>query len=107
MGAHTKLAQTILSRGDHYLLALKDNQRNLANKVALIFNAAGQRALCPFETVDADHGRIETRCAPSESRLSGLKAITIDVNFYFFGGNEPSANAYQECAWARTDFEPD
>jgi predicted transposase YbfD/YdcC len=92
MGAQTKIAQTILSRGADYLLALKDNQRSLADEVALFFDAAGQRALHSFETVDADHGRIETRrhwvshdvawlngdrCAPGEPRFPGLKAIAM------------------------------
>jgi predicted transposase YbfD/YdcC len=92
MGAQTKIAQTILSRGADYLLALKDNQRSLADEVALFFDPAGQRALHSFETVDADHGRIETRrhwvshdvawlngdrCAPGEPRFPGLKAIAM------------------------------
>ena len=92
MGAQTKIAQTILSRGADYLLALKDNQRSIADEVALFFGAPQQRALRPFETIDADHGRIETRrhwvshdvawpngdrCAPGEPRFPGLKAIAM------------------------------
>ncbi len=92
MGAQTKIAQTILSRGADYLLALKDNQRSIADEVALFFDAPQQRALRPFETVDADHGRIETRrhwvshdvawlngdrCAPGEPRFPGLNAIAM------------------------------
>ena len=92
MGAQTKIAQTILSRGADYLLALKDNQRSLADEVALFFDAPEQRALLPFQTVDADHGRIETRrhwvshevtwlngdrSAPGEPRFPGLEAIAM------------------------------
>jgi predicted transposase YbfD/YdcC len=92
MGTQTKIAQTILSRGADYLLALKDNQRSLADEVAFFFDTPEQRALRPFETVDADHGRIETRrhwvshdvawlngdrCAPGEPRFPGLKAVAM------------------------------
>lgn len=92
MGTQTKIAETILARGADYLLALKDNQRSLAQEVALFFEAPEQRGLAPFETTDADHGRIETRRhwvsqdvawlngdrrAPGEPRFPGLKAIAM------------------------------
>jgi hypothetical protein len=47
MGAQTKIAQTILSRGADYLLALKDNQRSLADEVALFFDTREQRSFAP------------------------------------------------------------
>jgi predicted transposase YbfD/YdcC len=74
------------------LLALKNNQRSIADEVALFFDAPQQRALRPFETVDADHGRIESRrhwvshdvawlhgdrCAPGEPHFPGLNAIAM------------------------------
>ena len=96
MGTQTKIAEAIVSRGADYLLALKDNQRSLAEEVALFFDTPDdtpdQRALAPFETTDADHGRIETRrhwvshdvswlngdrSAPGEPRFPGLKAIAM------------------------------
>ena len=92
MGTQTKIAETILARGADYLLALKDNQRSLAEEVALFFDTPEQRSLAPFETTDADHGRIETRRhwvshdvawlngdrrAPGEPRFPGLKAIAM------------------------------
>jgi predicted transposase YbfD/YdcC len=70
----------------------KDNQRSLAQEVALFFEALEQRGLAPFETTDADHGRIETRRhwvsqdvawlngdrrAPGEPRVPCLKAIAM------------------------------
>jgi predicted transposase YbfD/YdcC len=109
MGAQTKIAQTILSRGADYLLALKDNQRSLADEVALFFGAPGQRELRPFETVDADHGRIETRrhwvshdvawlngdrCAPGEPRFPGLKAIAMVEATVERGGQVSTSRRY-------------
>ena len=92
MGTQTKIAETILARGADYLLALKDNQKSLAEEVALYFDAPEQRLADPFETTDADHGRIETRrhwvshdvawlngdrSAPGEPRFPGLRAIAM------------------------------
>ena len=92
MGCQTRIAQAILDRGADYLLALKDNQPNLANEVALFFAAPDRATDAPFETVDADHGRIETRRHwvshdvawlttdrrfPGEPRFPGLKAIAM------------------------------
>ncbi len=92
MGCQTKIAQTILDRGADYLLALKDNQRSLADDVEMFFQTPGQSCGDAFETIDADHGRIETRRHrvsqdvdwlttprrfPGEPRFPGLKAIAM------------------------------
>ena len=92
MGTQTKIAEAILARGADYLLALKDNQKSLADEVALYFDSPEQRAIAPYETVDADHGRLEirrhrvshdvawlngTRRAPGAPRFPGLKAIAM------------------------------
>jgi predicted transposase YbfD/YdcC len=92
MGTQTKIAETILARGADDLLALKDNQRSLAEEVTLFFDTPEQRSLAPFETTDADRGRVETRRhwvshdvawlngdrrAPGEPRFPGLGAIAM------------------------------
>ena len=92
MGAQTKIAQCILNCGADYLLALKDNQRSLAEEVALFFDSAEAQTLPLHETTDADHGRIEirrhrishdvtwlngSRSAPGEPRFPGLKAVAM------------------------------
>lgn len=92
MGCQTRIAQTILDRGADYLLALKDNQRSLALEVEMFFQTPEAAAADSFETVDADHGRIETRRHwvspdvawlttdrrfPGEPRFPGLKAIAM------------------------------
>ena len=92
MGCQTRIAQAILDRGADYLLALKDNQPSLADEVALFFETPAAGTAPAFETVDADHGRIETRRHyvshdvdwlttdrrfPREPRFPGLKAIAV------------------------------
>lgn len=53
-------AALILERGGDYLFALKGNRPLMAAEVAGYFADPGQK-IEPFQTVDADHGRIETR----------------------------------------------
>jgi predicted transposase YbfD/YdcC len=92
MGCQTKIAQTIIDRGADYLLALKDNQRSLAEEVAMFFETPAKRRGEAFETIDADHGRLETRRHwvshdvgwltterrfPGEPRFPGLRAIAM------------------------------
>ena len=92
MGTQTKIAAAIRARGADDLLALKDNRKSLADEVALYFGSPEQQAIAPHETIDADHGRLETRHhrvshdvawlngdrrAPGEPRCPGLKAIAM------------------------------
>jgi predicted transposase YbfD/YdcC len=88
MGATPRIAKAVLDRGADYLLALKANQGHLFEEAELYFRDAVDTDR--LETVDADHGRIETRrhavsrdvawlradrAAPGEPRFPGLKAI--------------------------------
>lgn len=95
MGCQREIAAAIRAKGADYLLALKANQKSLheevALEVALFFDdAAGAAELDACETVDADHGRIETRraivshdvgwlhadrAAPGEPRFPGLAMV--------------------------------
>ena len=68
MGCHTQIAQTIIDCGADYLLALKANQKELYEDVKLLFDGILDKRLPDVETdtaqtIDADHGRIETRTA--------------------------------------------
>jgi predicted transposase YbfD/YdcC len=56
-------AQTILERGGDYVLALKSNQRALYDDVCLWLDDPATVPDDACETVDGDHGRIETRRA--------------------------------------------
>lgn len=66
MGCQKKIAETILARGADYVLAVKDNQPSLLEDIKPYFEAvaaagapAGEMGF--VETVEGDHGRIETR----------------------------------------------
>ena len=77
IGCQTEIAQKILERGGDYLLAVKDNQQTLASALREFFadgEAAGFGTLpvdC-YETVEKDHGRIETRRVLWITKLSWL-----------------------------------
>lgn len=91
MGCQSAIAGAVIAKGADYLLALKGNQLSLSSEVALFF---ADPARCPalHETIEADHGRIETRRHfvshdvdwlatdrrfPGEPRFPGLKAIAM------------------------------
>ncbi|MEA3643861.1 MAG: ISAs1 family transposase [Lamprobacter sp.] len=66
MGCQTKIVEKIVDKGGNYVLSLKGNQGTLATEVAKAFDAACAQNYAGvdsdfFETVDHDHGRIETR----------------------------------------------
>ena len=88
IGCQKDIAAAIRARGADYLLALKANQKSLHQEVALFFDRAA--GLDADQTVDADHGRIETRrafvshdvdwpdadrAAPGEPRFPGLAMV--------------------------------
>jgi predicted transposase YbfD/YdcC len=90
IGCQRSIAEAIRAKRAAWLLALKDNWPTLAEQVRLLFDRAPPGSLDTHETVDADHGRIETRRHavarevdwlatdrrfPAEPRFPGLAAI--------------------------------
>lgn len=61
VGCQRDIARAIRAKGADYLLALKDNWPALAGEVRLFFDTAPASAFDTHQTVDGDHGRIETR----------------------------------------------
>ena len=66
MGYQEEIAQTITERGADYVLALKENHPTLYEDVTLFLNEARATGFTDVthayhETVDGEHGRIETR----------------------------------------------
>ncbi len=62
MGTQAAIAETIVRRGGDYLLALKGNRPALhADVVGLFADPPPGMIATPFETTDADHGRLEQR----------------------------------------------
>jgi len=77
IGCQTEIAQKIVDQGGDYLLAVKDNQGNLADALREFFSQAdvggfGSLPVSHYETVEKDHGRIETRRAVWVSQLNWL-----------------------------------
>lgn len=66
IGCQTEIAEKIVAREGDYLLAVKENQGNLFEVVHEFFDEGqtrgfGNTAVSCFETLEKDHGRIETR----------------------------------------------
>ncbi len=66
MGCQKQIAEQIVEKGADYVLALKANHENLHKDVKLYFDEAIQYGIEDYdiefcETIDGDHGRIETR----------------------------------------------
>lgn len=76
MGTQTNIAQAIRDRGANYVLAVKDNQPTLANSMRDFFaqfKAAPDRTPHAMaQTVEKDHGRIETRRCYAFDQLACL-----------------------------------
>lgn len=77
IGCQTEIAQKIVDQGGDYLLAVKDNQGKLADALREFFAEAdvggfGALLVSRCETVEKDHGRIETRSALWVSDLDWL-----------------------------------
>jgi predicted transposase YbfD/YdcC len=60
MGTQTAIAEKIREKGADYILAVKDNQKELHSQVKDEFRFAN-RSVVSTENVDFGHGRIETR----------------------------------------------
>ena len=77
IGCQTEIAQKILDRGGDYLLAVKDNQKDLADALREFFAEGetwgfGSLPINRHQSLEKDHGRIETRQAMWVSDLSWL-----------------------------------
>jgi predicted transposase YbfD/YdcC len=78
MGCQKHIAARILERQGDYLLAVKDNHPNLHQDIAFFFEDAIQQAdprLVRLDqpTVEADHGRLETRMLWASHEVDWLK----------------------------------
>ncbi len=59
MGCQTKIAQHIIDKGADYILAVKDNQKELNQQVQKIFQI--HKPQLEHTETDSGHGRVETR----------------------------------------------
>ena len=77
IGCQTEIARKILDRGGDYLLAVKDNQKDLADALREFFadgepRGFGSLPVSRFQSLEKAHGRIETRQAMWVTNLSWL-----------------------------------
>lgn len=91
MGCQRAIAQKIIDKKADYVLALKGNQNTLREDVEVFVaeqkvNNFNDTAVSRHETVDADHGRIETRTTTvihdvawlqERHKWPGLKAVVV------------------------------
>ena len=81
LGCQTEIARQIIDQGGDYLLAVKENQGNLYDDIALFFDLAQQNDFAKVnhtyhQTVNGGHGRIEKRqcwAISGEDSLSFLR----------------------------------
>lgn len=114
MGTQTEIAQTILDGGADYVLSLKENWPATHAEVAMTFaDPPPNLTLQRCETVDADHGRLETRrhtvCHdidwlfsdrrhPGEFAFPGLAAIGMIKSETERGGKTETETRYYLCS---------
>ena len=67
------IAAQIVDQGGDYALALKQNQGTLHNDAILFFDDPASNVTTAAPTVDADHGRIETRTATVSTDIGWLQ----------------------------------
>lgn len=87
MGCQKDIARTIIEQGADYVLALKDNHATLHGEVQLYFddlkaNRLDHVTYAHHTTVDADHGRLETRhyWLTSDIECLGVKGSWSQIN---------------------------
>ena len=67
------IAQQIVDQGGDYVLALKGNQGTLHDDVSTYLDDPASKVTASKPTVDADHGRIETRTATVSTDIDWLQ----------------------------------
>jgi predicted transposase YbfD/YdcC len=67
------IAQQIVDQGGDYVLALKGNQATLHDDVSTYLEDPATKVTVMKPTVDADHGRIETRSATVSTHIAWLQ----------------------------------
>lgn len=72
MGCQTKIASAIVEKEADYILAVKDNQKELYTDIVDTFRFAQKDKIISHEDIDAGHGRVETRICTVTNDLSLL-----------------------------------
>jgi predicted transposase YbfD/YdcC len=75
MGCQTKIAETIIDQGADYLLAVKENQKELYSNIMDTFRFTSKEKLQQYEDVDTGHGRVERRLCTITEDLGQLSRV--------------------------------
>jgi predicted transposase YbfD/YdcC len=101
MGCQTEIAAAIVDHGADYLLATKDNQKTARAEIELYFDTAPKGEIEASQTVEKNHGRIETRSHrvshnvawmtgrsryPDEPKFKNIKMIAMVEAIFESGG---------------------
>lgn len=70
MGCQTKIAEGIIGKGADYVLAVKENQKELNADIVDTFRFTQKDKAIVYEDTDAGHGRVETRVCTVTDDLS-------------------------------------
>jgi len=103
MGTQKKIAETIMDKKGDYVLALKENHKTLYNDTALFFKEIENMKkegfiFDEYETVDGDHGRIETRKYIMTSDIDWLQDKENWAGLRSLGMVESSREIKGECS---------
>jgi len=75
MGCQTKIAEAIIDQGADYLLAVKENQKELYSNIIDTFRFTPKEKLIQYEDIDTGHGRVETRVCTVTKNLDQLSRV--------------------------------
>lgn len=113
MGCQKAIAQQLVEAGADYVLALKDHHPSLCQDVSLWLDTeAAKGALPVWETVEKDHGRLETRRYHLSSDLdwlaqkpdwAGLSAVGRVESHRIIGDKTTTECRYYVCSFAHLE----
>ena len=73
MGCQQNIASKIIENEANYILAVKNNQKNLFEDIEFSFNRTSSNKIDVSQTLDGDHGRIETRTCSVISDMNDIE----------------------------------
>jgi predicted transposase YbfD/YdcC len=103
MGCQKNIARTIIEAKADYVIQVKDNQKRLHEDIALFFQESTDNNWGCVETIDGEHGRIETRHYKTTDDIDwlewpGLKTIAMATRERDTNGTISRQNAYFICS---------
>ena len=103
IGCQKKITHTIIEEKADYVLQVKNNQKRLLQDIELFFKDPANGPFDSFETIDGEHGRIETRryfttddidWLPGKHLWAGIKTIAMAIRQRDVGGTVSTETAF-------------